>query len=40
MGMIVEINWQDGDSSSSNAVTDIWPKANIMIRGGHAGELT
>ena len=35
-GMKVEINWQDADSSSSNAVTEIFPDAKVMICGGHA----
>ena len=36
-GMNVAIQWQDADSSSSKAVTDHFPDAEIMICGGHAG---
>ncbi len=36
-GLIVEIHWQDGDSSSSKSVEEIFPKAKVMICGGHAG---
>ena len=36
-GLIVEIHWQDGDSSSSKSVEKIFPKAKVMICGGHAG---
>ena len=32
----MEINWQDADSSSSKAVLEIFPRANVMICGGHA----
>ena len=35
-GMKVEINWQDADSSSSNAVVESFPDATIMLCGGHA----
>lgn len=34
--MNVEINWQDADSSSSNAVKAMFPNATIMTCGGHA----
>ncbi len=36
-GMMVEIQWQDSDSSSSNAVKELFPKAQVMICGGHPG---
>ncbi len=36
-GMKVEVQWQDSDSSSSNAVTELFPDAQIMTCGGHAG---
>ena len=32
--MDVAIHWQDADSSSAKA---IYPKAEIMLCGGHAG---
>ena len=35
-GMNVAIQWQDADSSSSKAVTDHFPDAEIMICGRHA----
>ena len=36
-GMDVAIHWQDADSSSAKAVREIYPKAEIMLCGGHAG---
>ena len=36
--MQVAIHWQDADSSSANAVREVFPDAEIMICGGHAGE--
>ncbi len=36
-GMKVEVQWQDSDSSSSNAVADLFPDAQVMTCGGHAG---
>ncbi len=36
-GMKVEVQWQDSDSSSSNAVTELFPDTQIMTCGGHAG---
>ena len=36
-GMDVAIHWQDADSSSAKAVREIFPKAEIMLCGGHAG---
>ena len=36
-GMDVAIHWQDADSSSAKAVREIYPKAEIMLRGGHPG---
>ena len=35
--MDVAIHWQDADSSSAKAVRKIYPKAEIMLCGGHAG---
>ena len=35
--MQVAIHWQDADSSSAKAVTEVFPDAEIMICGGHAG---
>ena len=32
-----DVHWQDADSSSSNAVSEVFPAAKIMICGGHAG---
>ena len=36
-GMQVAVHWQDADSSSANAVSEVFPHAEIMICGGHAG---
>ena len=36
-GMNIEVHWQDADSSSSNAVTEHFSDAKVMICGGHAG---
>ena len=36
-GMQVATHWQDADSSSAKAVSDVFPDAKIMICGGHAG---
>ena len=36
-GMNVAIHWQDADSSSSKALREVFPEAEIMICGGHAG---
>ena len=36
-GMQVDVHWQDADSSSSNAVSEVFPDAMIMRCGGHAG---
>ena len=36
-GMNVAIQWQDADSSSSKAVKEHFPNAEVMICGGHAG---
>ena len=33
--MEVAIHWQDADSSSAKAVRKIFPKAEIMLCGGH-----
>ena len=35
-GMQVALHWQDADSSSANAVSEVFPDAEIMISGGHA----
>ena len=35
--MHVAIHWQDADSSSAKAVREVFPDAEIMICGGHAG---
>ena len=35
--MQVAIYWQDADSSSANAVREVFSDAEIMICGGHAG---
>ena len=35
-GMNIAVQWQDADSSSSNAVTDHFPNAEVMICAGHA----
>ncbi len=34
----IAIHWQDADFSSSNAMTEHFPDAEIMICGGHAGK--
>ena len=34
--MRVDVHWQDADSSSSNAVSEVFPDAKIMICGGHS----
>ena len=36
-GMDVAIHWQDADSSSAKGVREIFPSAEIMLCGGHAG---
>ena len=36
-GMQVAIHWQDADSSSAKAVSEVFPDAEIMICGGHDG---
>ena len=36
-GMQVAVHWQDADSSSAKAVSEVFPDAEIMICGGHAG---
>ena len=35
--MQVAVHWQDADSSSAKAVSYVFPDAEIMICGGHAG---
>ena len=35
--MQVAVHWQDADSSSAKAVSEVFPDAEIMICGGHAG---
>ena len=39
-GMDVAIHWQDADSSSAKAVREIFPKAEIMLCGGHVHRKT
>ena len=34
--MNITVQWQDADSSSSNAVTDQFPNAEVMICAGNA----
>ena len=34
--MDIAVQWQDADSSSSNAVTELFPDAKVTICGGHA----
>ena len=36
-GMHVAVHWQDADSSSAKAVREVFPDAEVMICGGHAG---
>ena len=36
-GMEVAVHWQDADSSSAKSVREVYPDAQIMIRGGYAG---
>ena len=36
-GREVAVHWQDADSSSAKAVSDVFPDAAVMICGGHAG---
>ena len=35
-GMQIAVHWQDADSSSANAVRELFPDAHIMICAGHA----
>ncbi len=35
-GINVAINWQDSDSSSSTALTEVFPDVKVMVCGGHA----
>ena len=35
--MHVAIHWQDADSSSAKSVREVFPDAEVMICGGHAG---
>lgn len=37
-GMVVAIQWQDGDSSSSNEVKKHFPDAEVMICAGHVAK--
>ena len=37
-GMHVAVHWQDADSSSAKAVREVFPDAEVMICGGHAGQ--
>ena len=36
-GMEVAVHWQDANSSSAKSVREVYPDAEIMICGGHAG---
>ena len=36
-GLNIEVHWQDADSSSSKSLEEVFPKAKLMICGGHAG---
>ena len=36
-GMQIAVHWQDADSSSAKGVKEVFPKAEIMVCGGHAG---
>jgi hypothetical protein len=36
-GMEVAIHWQDADSSSAKVVSELFPNADVMVCGGHAG---
>ena len=35
--MEVAVHWQDADSSSAKAFSEVFPAAEVMICGGHAG---
>ena len=35
--MQLAVHWQDADSTSAKAVSGVFPDAEIMICGGHAG---
>ena len=35
-GMQIAVHWQDADSSSANAVRELFPDAHIIICGDHA----
>ena len=35
--MHVAVHWQDADSSSAKSVREVFPDAEVMICGGHAG---
>ena len=37
-GLNIEVHWQDGDSSSSKRVLEVYPGAKIMLCGGHAAK--
>ena len=36
-GMDIAVHWQDADSSSAKAFSEVFPDAEVMICGGHAG---
>ena len=36
--MEVAVHWQDANSSSAKSVREVYPDAQIMICGGHAGQ--
>ena len=37
-GMEISVNWQDSDASSAKCIKTIFPNAQVMICGGHAGK--
>ena len=37
-GMDVAVQWQDGDSSSANVISNLFPEAEVMICSGHAAK--
>ena len=37
-GLQISVHWQDADSTASKHVKEVYPKASIMICGGHAGK--
>ena len=39
-GLQISVHWQDANSTASKHVKEVYPKALIMICGGHAGKVT